>query len=570
MRSPSVLSTLTLLGLLATVDSTVAAAQTGTAAPKSGAIAERLSQLFLPRQECTKRPVTEWLERLRQSTGRDAHDALWCVYWTNDRSPVVIEQLNSIYACASPNLAREIDVVLTEWEVPHASAAPCWIAESSGGPATPEQVDLDFAGELGWHAEDLDSVLPERDWHPRKGLGCYISPRGLFAVPLRPVDLPNAELVRALDSTDRIAQAEAAVTLALRRQPVTRALRALLARDAADPEALRSPHEIKWSALTFPTGHAGDLERTLDIGFGIGWGWMRVGCAAQAWNAEQTTQMALSWIRSFAGSSAFEGTGLDALPKEPDFTPAIEPGYREQALTDVGQEGPLCPAQRTARLVRRLETCLARQEPTEPVLAELLAVVEPPYAADGAVGPMDHYFGFLNWLEAHTFSDPRITDWCLSIVASDWPYESHLRPAVNYLLRQRLDARQQEILCRYDEGKRYYSRRGCPLIRPEVFARQGKSVIEIASYLRQEAQLRQDLEFLDAVLAIAKPSPNDLEMLRAALARGVASERLRALQILDARGIDSVDLRASARTAREDLDASVRDLATRLVKARHW
>lgn len=72
---------------------------------------------FEPSLDASQRSATEWLEALRTSE-IDQHDALWSLYWLDERTPPVVEELRLLRRM-SPNveLARDAEAVLASWDL---------------------------------------------------------------------------------------------------------------------------------------------------------------------------------------------------------------------------------------------------------------------------------------------------------------------------------------------------------------------------------------------------------------------------------------------------------------------
>jgi len=534
-------------------------------------VADRLARLFLPRFESPKKSVNEWLEQLDGGRGQDAIDALWCVYWSGDRSERVIRRLMARCAEADAELKRELDVVLTQWNVPHEAPPPCWPRELPGGKVTSSELDEIIGRISGIDGATVAEIMTDRPWGGSGDASLYLAPAGAFCPGIRLLDRSNAETEAALGSEDRVVQAEAAATLASRGKDIPGLLGVLRARDAADPASVGDPSYGGSSSFSIGGDDPGRTPSEWnEVEYGVWNRWTRKGSASWVWPVELTTRAAISWICAFAGSAADAGTNASKSPGTiPHRTRTDSPYVVKSTVTELDPH-TMSLGERVSQLVDQLETRLALNQDPETVLTTILDLVEPSYADSGAGGPGDQYSQFLWWLAAHAFSDPRVTDWCLAIATSNFPFSSHLEPAMDYLSRQKLDQREQAILCRYNERGIGRSSMGAARFTPSVFARQGESAIELAGFIRYQAQRRQDLDLLDALLAIAKASSADHEMLLAALQRGVAGERLRALRIVDERKLDTPDLRTAAREAQTDLDLPVRVAAAALVKSRSW
>lgn len=147
--------------------------------------APKSSDLFLPYFEQTSKPTSEWLARFEGSGGTD-QDALWCLFWKDDRSEAVIAALKTALArCPDPGAKLAIDTVLDQWEVAH-DCVP----------------------------SDADSELDR--W------------------PFPLLDGDDAAVEASLAMDDRTIRARAALTLVARRRSVDAAVRALVDTVLAD------------------------------------------------------------------------------------------------------------------------------------------------------------------------------------------------------------------------------------------------------------------------------------------------------------------------------------------------
>ena len=226
------------------------------------------------------------MERFDKSGGSSSDD-LWCIYYTGDRSKPVLDFLERWLVRASPPIRRKIDVILTEWGIPHDSPPPGWAAKSAGELVPADQVRSRFHFDRT-PSPGSDPKLSSYFTAPSE---VYLAPAGLFALPTRTLELSEAELLARVHGGDRIAQAESAVTLTRRHQHIPECTRVLVARIASDlSEGWKRTNGL------FSDGGGGKLA------FLSGTSSPREG--RQAFPADEITYHALEWIVRFGGTSA--------------------------------------------------------------------------------------------------------------------------------------------------------------------------------------------------------------------------------------------------------------------------
>jgi hypothetical protein len=219
-----------------------------------------LAQLFLPRLEHGSRPASEWLDRLRAPRDdADRRDALWCLYWQDDRGALVIDALRALLRPSADerrlDLSREADAILDDWGVEH------------------ECLSL----EEYW----TEAMTAYGGW--------YRTPAEVHDWPMALLDLSDDELIALLDSDSEQLQARAAVTLVAGHRHAERAIRALL----------RAAHQRGSMRGAEPPDVSPDVWRIRDL-------------------PAESVLRALAWARSYAGTAADDAiASLLADPAEP-------------------------------------------------------------------------------------------------------------------------------------------------------------------------------------------------------------------------------------------------------------
>ncbi len=164
----------------------------------SGPDWKRTTDLFLPAFDFAQRDVDTWLRQVEESQGRD-HDALWSVFYHDDRSHAVVDRLVCVCRTTTDDAARvDIQTLLCHWGVPD----PC--VPLAFEPSRPP----------GWLWLDDETLLGE------------------------------------LESKDPQRRKSAAVTLASRQRQVRRAARAFI-------EACHESDDSDWASKTRVSGLAG-------------------------------------------------------------------------------------------------------------------------------------------------------------------------------------------------------------------------------------------------------------------------------------------------------------------------
>jgi len=256
--------------------------------------AQRLDQLVVPAVDHGTRSVDEWLARFRAG-GPEAREALWCLYYADERFPRVIDALRD---GLGGDLRCDVDAVLTDWEIPHDPLSPAHFGVSGGE---------SFEARLGMSSASFDV----RPWL---------------------LDLPEEELLAALDSGARPRRARAALSLVARHREVERALRALV-------EWL-GESRVTWRTSLWAREGETELDGEDALGIlGFAWAWRFAGEEAERVLAELLLDASVDLeLRRFV---------LERLvPRSTyDRRPAREPRLRA-ALLDLTAGGPLADGAR--------------------------------------------------------------------------------------------------------------------------------------------------------------------------------------------------------------------------------
>jgi hypothetical protein len=179
---------------------------------------------FLPCFEHARKPAREWMKDF-EASGGNSLDALWCIYWSQDRSNEVVDFLTRWRdRCASGACspiaetrwafeiplepAREIDAILSDWQIPVAPLPPEWPAEHGAS------TTLASDGTLHWR-----------------------SSTGRFPFPVAPLEGDEPNLFANLAQEDRLMQARAALALVVQGSHAMQALDTLVERTASDMRA---------------------------------------------------------------------------------------------------------------------------------------------------------------------------------------------------------------------------------------------------------------------------------------------------------------------------------------------
>jgi len=161
-----------------------------------------IADLDLPVLIHDRHPVEHWMDVLREG-GSGSREALWSLFYRNDRSAEVVDFLKAeleqrrVGARRHPEssgrrfLHREIDVVLGDWGVDH------------------------------------DGLLLEEYWDPTRRNGRFATPEEVFAPPAEQSFASDEELLDRLDFPVRRTSIAAAVTLIARQREVEAAVRSL-------------------------------------------------------------------------------------------------------------------------------------------------------------------------------------------------------------------------------------------------------------------------------------------------------------------------------------------------------
>lgn len=250
MRALSILAC-TLLGGAVTLGSPAALPQEASAER-----ADPFASLTLPALTYRSRPASEWLERFLASGGT-SREALWSLFWWDERSPEVVEALREELArqrrasesrdgsvsgwdtSAERTARREIDAILDHWQVPH------------------------------------ECLSMEEYWdRTMKDEGCR-DPADVFALPaLLPDD--DAVLLGRLSEGDPRSRIAAATTLVARQRAVRPAVRAIV----------RALHEEWGDSLAPSAGEASSDHLALLTTLGFTWAWRFAGSDASRAIAE--------------------------------------------------------------------------------------------------------------------------------------------------------------------------------------------------------------------------------------------------------------------------------------------
>lgn len=246
--------------------------------------AQTPKQIFLPALEFSKKSVGEWTADFEKSAGTSI-DPLWCIYYYGDRSKTGRDFLELWLHKSPPNVQREIEAILVHWNVMHEPLPPQWLTEQSGGVTDREAVEracvekglpLDV---LSHSSEELEGDL-------------YRPPSGLFPYPTRLLELPDETLVKHLHGDDRVAQAEAAVSLIVRDRSVADVLMTLTKRVFDERDAPRKSTFTRSTMATDGPNFKLQFEP----------GRRDVDANIQLFDTAAITRHALQWISEFCAA----------------------------------------------------------------------------------------------------------------------------------------------------------------------------------------------------------------------------------------------------------------------------
>lgn len=165
-------------------------------------VGEIKADLFLPAFEYKTKSLTEWAS-IFEGGGEGSGDALWCIYYWDDRSDPVCEVLRSrLGEELDPEVVGDIEAILNHWGVEHVQRR-------------------------------VPSV-PRPEWiDDGEGFALQTIP---FSPPIPPLDRGTEDLLAALEGNDAVNQARAAIALIGHEPHVERAVHALVRSLARDPE----------------------------------------------------------------------------------------------------------------------------------------------------------------------------------------------------------------------------------------------------------------------------------------------------------------------------------------------
>lgn len=167
---------------------------------------------FLPCFEHEKKSVDQWMADFEKGRGKST-DALWCIYWCDERSTEVIAFLRGWMTTAREPVQRVIETILTDWSIP----------------------------------------CEEIPYPPlRRGL-IQFEARPPFQFPVPESDRSTRELLDGLYALDRRTQARAAITLVRRNEHVQAAIGAMIERYVHDPDRGFAPNGFPTKGVTVQT-----------------------------------------------------------------------------------------------------------------------------------------------------------------------------------------------------------------------------------------------------------------------------------------------------------------------------
>ncbi|MBI4879342.1 MAG: hypothetical protein HY812_06735 [Planctomycetes bacterium] len=201
-------------------------------------------------------------------------------------------------------------------------------------------------------------------------------------------------------------------------------------------------------------------------------------------------------------------------------------------------------------------------------LERLLDILRGGYLSAGGGGWGDYWLRALWNLEALDLDSPEIRGILIEILINDESFSEQQATAARILARRTLTRREQAMICHLEA------------IMPtraldQLLAAQGEASIEVAGRMRTKAWLPGNAEHwsvfgLDDVLAITRPSPNDVALLVAAMRWGTCSERRFAVRMVEEHGVDCPEVRRAVFERREDCDREVAGVAVRLATDLGW
>ncbi len=569
-----------------------------TLLPVSAAAQDRL----LPALDCAKKTPEQWMEEFATGDSPIA-EPLWCLYWSDARTPQVLDFLESwraklpdsrpIPASTPPprNIGREIDEIQTQWNIARAPLQPQWTVQREG--------------EVLHELDAMLKVVVATPGQPvPTGSFWYRVPSGLFPYPMGLSEEPDARLLERLASDDAFEMTRSAVTLIARRHELARAIQALVraaAKDRVgapkeDPIAsantndqcwrLSCHHEREpWTVQVFELRYLPHyaLEWATGVTDRVGAGIV----ARMILRSDEDAAAVALVTQPVPGGTALRlsDAGWKLLddawatrrghlnPPHTDAAPAptkpmrIDPAsfsFDTQISQLSDPENKRDRSDRVLHAGEAIRLALVRGDSFESELRPLLAELQVPYTEQGADGPGDWYVNALNVIGSLRLSTPDVAEACIGVLLQKEHFSTHVDLCIPILERCTLSLRQKALAVQMDDQwlSEPYS---------AFFAQLGPVAVERAARLRTHAQAWSDMSVLADVLKISRPHTHDIEMLIAALERGFVTDRLQAIAILsDHSDFDSPELRRALVAAGDDIDDDVRAAAIRVRKQRAW
>lgn len=262
-------------------------------------------------------------------------------------------------------------------------------------------------------------------------------------------------------------------------------------------------------------------------------------------------------------ASRLGGEFLDWCVEHGQFawSPLYELGLRDEP--ELRTTDPLIA--RVMKSAITVRTRLERGRPAEAAIVALLGLLRDGVEPEGDFGPWaDPFAAGFRVIGELDVATPDFLDWSVGFMLD--ANHGHQEHAAAMLTHYALDRHQQALLCHLQDifGISEYV---------EVLACQGAASLERVAEIRdllaeprrdfRTQTARVDLEVLDAVLRITRPTAREQAWLAAAIEGGVCSDRARALAIVEARCVDTPAIRAAVERAASDVDSKVRAGAAR-------
>ncbi len=218
------------------------------------------------------------------------------------------------------------------------------------------------------------------------------------------------------------------------------------------------------------------------------------------------------------------------------------------------------PAVQVNKLALAIRTLRDRGQDATAQASRLMALLSENEEPQGDFGYSDPFVLGAARIAELGIATSEFLDWAVEYLLHQNTY--HFAEVADMVACFPLNRRQQAILCHATEDDPFGEQS-----RVGLLAVQGVVSIECADWIREHLERSFNLEIIDLLLDITRPTAAERDLLARAITGGIAGDRARALHIVEKHGVDAAEIVAAVTHAQADCDACVRRAAGKALRA---